>query len=71
MKKSVSFNERQNKVHLLVVYDFAYREARKSDWEKAYLDKLRFKQRIKECENVLANVINNKMSIFKENKTRI
>lgn len=56
MKKSVTFSEDKNKVHLLVAWDFAYRNARKSDWEKNYLNRLRFKRRIEECEALLSKL---------------
>lgn len=68
MKKSVRINEEQNQLYLLVVWDFAYRNARKSDWEKVYLDKLRFKRRIKDCEIELSNVFSktHRMLIYNE-----
>lgn len=56
MKKSVTISEDKNKVHVLVKWDFAYRQARTSEYQKYYLDRLRFERRIAECENFLHNI---------------
>ena len=68
MKKYVSFNERRNEVKILVVWDFAYWNARKSDWKILYLDKLRFKKRIEDCEVVISKIFTDKhrMLIYNE-----
>lgn len=58
MKKTVNIKEEHNKVYLLVVWNFASRQARKNEYEKNYLDQLRFKNRIKICENVLCKILN-------------
>lgn len=56
MKKSVTINEDKNKVHVLVKWDFAYRDARKSEYQKLYLLRLRFERRIAQCEAFLQNI---------------
>ena len=60
MKKSITINEGANSLHLLVKWEFAYRQSRKSDYQKCYLDKLRFKNRIKQCKNILFSILNEK-----------
>lgn len=56
MKKSVRISEDKNQVHVLVKWDFAYRQARKCDYQRNYLDRLRFERRIMQCQNILHNI---------------
>lgn len=58
MKKTVIINIDKNQVYKLVKWDFAYREARKSDFQKTYLDRLRFQRRILDCESNLNYIFN-------------
>lgn len=60
MKKSVTFNEENNKVYLLVVWSYAQRQSRKSEFTKQYLDRLRFERKIKECEDSLRIIFDEK-----------
>lgn len=60
MTKSVTISETQNKVQLLVKWKFAYRQARKSEYQKTYLDTLRFERRILQFENTAEKIFNEK-----------
>lgn len=68
MKKSVNFNEDLNMVHLLVVWNYASRQARKSEYQKHYLDRLRFEKRIEKSENILCKIfdVNFRKLIYKQ-----
>lgn len=48
--KRVTFDENQNKVNLLYVWNFAYNQARKSKWQEFLLDRIRFQNKIKMFE---------------------
>lgn len=54
-EKKVQFNLKPE-VHVMRTWDFAYRQARKGEWEMAARDRERFKKRIHETENVLSIV---------------
>lgn len=51
-EKKVQFNLKPV-VHTMRTWDFAYRQARKGEWEMAARDRERFKKRIKETEAIL------------------
>ncbi|XP_062541547.1 uncharacterized protein LOC134209566 [Armigeres subalbatus] len=54
-EKKVQFNLKPV-VHVMRTWDFAYRQARKGEWEMAARDRERFKKRIKETEIILCPV---------------
>lgn len=54
-EKKVQFNLKPE-VHVMRTWDFAYRLARKGEWEMAARDRERFKKRIHETEDVLSIV---------------
>lgn len=54
-EKKVQFNLKPE-VHVMRTWDFAYRQARKGEWEMAARDRERFKKRIHETEDVLSIV---------------
>ena len=56
--KSVTINEEENKVYVMVKWDFAYRQARKSDYLQRYMDNIRFKNRIMYCEKIVSPIFN-------------
>ena len=58
-KKKVSFKPdyELTVVHPMIVWSFAYRQARKGTWEVDALDRLRFQKRIKEVDNILTPVL--------------
>lgn len=53
--KKVRFNPKPE-VHVMRMWDFAYRQARKGDWEMAARDRERFKKRIEETGRILTTV---------------
>lgn len=62
--KKVSFDPVVKILHMHV-WTFAYREARKGEWERNAADRCRFKRRIKEFEPLFA-----KIRFFSEKKNR-
>nr|XP_029716921.1 uncharacterized protein LOC109425646 [Aedes albopictus] len=54
-EKKVQFNLHP-KVYVIRAWDFAYRQARKGEWEMAARDRERFKKRIQETGNILSSV---------------
>lgn len=68
IKKYVTINEEKNHIHYLVAWKYAYKEARKGEFQKAYLDRLRFKRKIEEMEKNLCSMldINHRRKIYKE-----
>lgn len=55
--KSVTFNEKKNKVYNMVVWSFAYKEARRGDYQKMWVDQCRFEKRIKMCEKSISKIL--------------
>lgn len=51
-------------VHPMVVWNFAYRKARKGTWEADALDRLRFQKRVKELDEILSPVLLAKIEKF-------
>ena len=56
--KKVKFNERVI-IYPLYVWNFAYREARKSTWMQEAIDRYRFRRRIQELEKLLEPILKN------------
>lgn len=54
-EKKVRFNLKAD-VHVMRMWDFAYRQARKGEWEMAARDRERFKKRIEDTEQILKPV---------------
>ena len=65
-KKKVQFlpDHQLAVVHPMVVWNFAYRKARKGTWEADALDRLRFQKRVKELDEILSPVLLAKMEKF-------
>ena len=59
MKKHVRFGPVT--IHPMIVWRYAYHEARKGPWERYALDRYRFHHRIQEIEKVLTPVLLHKM----------
>lgn len=68
MKKSVNFSDERNRIYILVKWQFAYRQARKGDNGKTYLDRLRFEKRIIQSEIILHLIFDKELrsKIFNE-----
>lgn len=56
--KKVTFNEEYNQIHMLITWNFAYRAARRGDWEYINLDRMRFARRIQEAATYINRVLN-------------
>lgn len=63
----VQFNLKPE-VHVMRTWDFAYRQARKGEWEIAARDRERFKNRIHETGKVLSTVFDKNLrdKVYKE-----
>ncbi|KAK5648087.1 hypothetical protein RI129_002979 [Pyrocoelia pectoralis] len=55
--EEVIFDESRNKVHVMVVWCFAYTEARKGPWQTMALDRYRFHRRIEQLNRILSPVL--------------
>lgn len=66
-EKKVRFNLNPE-VHIIRVWDFAYRQARKGEWETVARDRERFKKRIEEAESILEPVFdcNMRQTVFRD-----
>lgn len=56
MVKKVTFNTKPI-IHVMYVWDYAYRIARKSHWEIYARDRERFKFRIQKVETILISIL--------------
>lgn len=57
--KTVRF-ELVPKIHLLITYEFAYRQSRRGQWEQDARDRVRFQNRISQMEKILSDIFNKK-----------
>lgn len=55
--KRVAFDTAKNKTYPLVVWNYAYREARRGHWNMVMADRYRFQRRISDIGKVLVNVL--------------
>jgi Phosphatase-1 catalytic subunit binding region len=53
----VTFDESRNEVHSMVVYSFAYKNARKRYWEYFAADARRFQKRIERISVVISPIL--------------
>lgn len=58
MNKKVRFDETQNKTLNMIVWSYAYKEARRGMWRQEVADRMRFKRRIESVGLVLKDVLN-------------
>lgn len=58
MVANVNFDMANNKIHNMVVWRYAYEQARKGGWHIAALDRSRFERRILETHKVLIDIFN-------------
>lgn len=60
-RKTVTFSEeKNNQVHFMYVWDFAYHQARQRFWETVALDRVRFQMRIRRSAVLLDWVLDEK-----------
>lgn len=55
--KSCRFEVSKNVTHCMVVWTFAYKQARKGEWERYACDRIRFRCRIDVCNHIIAPVL--------------
>lgn len=60
MYRKVKFDTSRNKMYNMVVWNYAYREARKGRWEIKALDRFRFQRRIQSVGVVILNILDQK-----------
>lgn len=58
VKRSITFDEKKNTVHHMIVWTYAYREARRGDWSFVVADRCRFQRRIHETQTTLDKILN-------------
>lgn len=58
VNREVKFDITKNKIHNMVAWSYAYKQARKGQWEQVALDRFRFHQRIKKVNVVLEKILN-------------
>jgi hypothetical protein len=56
-KKNVSFDTKNHKVHKIIAWDFAYRQARKGYWEDVARDRFRFNMSIQNLASILNPIL--------------
>jgi hypothetical protein len=61
--KKVSFDEKLQ-INILRTWDYAYRDARKSNWMQLGRDRARFQRRIHQCEEILSPILEKKIAII-------
>lgn len=68
MGREVKFDMSKNKIHNLVVWRYAYEQARRGHWQTVAVDRSRFERRIVETNKVLENILktDHRMRIYKE-----
>ncbi|KAK5648769.1 hypothetical protein RI129_003661 [Pyrocoelia pectoralis] len=66
--KLVIFDESRNKVYVMVVWSFAYTEARKGPWQTMALDRYRFHRRIEQLNRILSPVLqeNHRAEVYRK-----
>lgn len=55
-KKTVKFNS-QPEIHVMHVWDFAYRQARKDIWQQNGRDRVRFEKRINDFSEIITPIL--------------
>lgn len=68
MKQKVKFDETKNVTHNLIVWSYAYQQARRGHWQMVAVDRYRFERRIVETNKVLENIlkIDHRIHIYKD-----
>ena len=64
----VKFDTAKNKIYNMVVWRYAYEQARKGHWQAVALDRCRFARRVVEANKVLGHVLdcNHRKRIYNE-----
>ena len=67
-KRRVEFNCDKNKIYYIIAWSFAYKQARKSNYEQLALDRYRFQDRVNKTGKTLNKILepNYRNKIFEE-----
>lgn len=55
--KNVKFSSKPPKIHTMIVWNYAYRAARKGGWEEAARDRTRFQNKIKQISTIIEHIL--------------
>lgn len=66
----VRFDPSPTHVHLLYVWTYAYKAARRGSWEEAARDRERFQHRIERINQLIKPVLMKKLNQYAENKMK-
>lgn len=66
--RELQFDMAKNKIYNMIVWSYAYQQARKGHWQTVAVDRCRFERRITETNKVLENILktDHRMRIYKE-----
>lgn len=67
-KRKVKFNCDKNKIYHIIAWSFAYKQARKSNYQQFVLDRYRFQDRVNKTGKTLEKILepNYRKKIFEE-----
>lgn len=68
MGRKIRFDMTKNKIHNMVVWSYAYEQARRGHWQIVAVDRSRFDRRIAETSKVLEDILmsDHRLRIYKE-----
>lgn len=68
MDRKIKFDMTKNKIYNMIVWRYAYEQARRGHWQTVAVDRSRFERRIAETNKVLEDILktDHRMRIYKE-----
>lgn len=68
MGREIKFDMTKNKIYNMIVWRYAYEQARRGHWQTVAVDRSRFERRIAETSKVLEDILKPKhrMRIYEE-----
>lgn len=71
--RKIKFDMTQNKIYNMIVWRYAYEQARRGHWQTVALDRSRFERRIVQTSLVLDDILktDHRMRIYKERFSQI
>lgn len=66
--REIKFDMTKNKIYNMIVWRYAYEQARRGHWQTVAVDRSRFERRIAETSKVLEDILktDHRMCIYKE-----
>jgi hypothetical protein len=66
--RKIKFDVNRNKIHNMIVWRYAYEQARRGQWQSVAVDRQRFEKRIGEVYKVLEDILktDHRMRIYRE-----